>query len=72
MSKIHPLRSSHYLQSAEHTPEGHLIITFKDGKRYQYSHVPAETFNELLRAQSPVAFAYDAIKSKYPPKSLDD
>ncbi len=71
MSKIHPLRSSH-LESAEHTSEGHLIITFKDGERYQYRHVPAETFNELLRAKSPVAFAYHAIKSKYPPKSLDD
>jgi hypothetical protein len=69
MSKVYPLRSSH-LKSAEHTPEGHLIITFKDGSRYQYSNVPADTFTELLRAKSAGAFLYHAIKGKYKSKPI--
>jgi len=69
MSKVYPLRSSH-LKSAEHTDEGHLIITFKDGSRYQYSNVPAESFTELLRAKSPGAFLYHAIKPKYKSKPI--
>jgi KTSC domain len=69
MSKVYPLRSSH-LKSAEHTPEGHLIITFKDGTRYQYKNVPAESFTELLRAKSPGAFLHHAIQGKYKGKPI--
>jgi hypothetical protein len=66
---IHPLRSSH-LQSAEHTPEGNLIITFRDGTRYQYSGVPAATVTELLGAKSAGAFLHHSISGKYQSKKL--
>jgi hypothetical protein len=65
----HPLRSSH-LQSAEHTAEGNLIITFRDGTRYQYSAVPAGTVTELLRAKSAGAFLHHSISGKFKSKKL--
>lgn len=68
---IHQLRSSH-LKSAEHTPEGHLIITFKDGSRYRYNGVPEGTVTELLRAKSPGAFLFHAITGKFKSKKLEE
>ncbi len=70
MSKIFPLRSSH-LASAEHTDDGHLIITFKDGARYQYANVPATIFTALLQAKSPGAFLHHSIRGKFKAKALD-
>ncbi len=69
MSKIYPLRSS-ALKSAEHTDDGALIVTFRDGSRYHYSGVPPATVTGLLAAKSAGKFLKETITGKFKSKKL--
>lgn len=43
-----------------------LQVEFRDGRVYQYSGVPLQTFQELLQADSKGAFFNHHIRSRFP------
>lgn len=42
-----------------------LIVTFKNGRRYQYEGVPADLYNELLKSNSKGRFFNSNIRDEY-------
>lgn len=59
------LKSVGYDKSAEI-----LEIEFNNGGIYQYSKVPENIFNELMKAQSHGKYFIRSIKNKYPTKKV--
>ena len=48
-----------------------LIITFQSGRRYAYSHVPADVYTALKAASSRGAYFNEWIRDRYPYQCID-
>lgn len=51
---------------------GDLIITFRGGRRYRYSGVPAETHQALIGAESVGAYFAREIKANFDCEKIED
>lgn len=65
MTEVFIPSSSHLDQVTYDEAAKLLTIMFKDGRSYQYSGVPKETYLGLQHARSVGEFFYRNIKSRY-------
>ena len=65
-----PVRSSN-IRSVGYEPRTRLLeVEFHSGGIYQYSSVPENVYQGLMRAASTGAYFHDHIKDRYPCKKL--
>lgn len=64
------VESSH-LKTIEHNGKD-LYITFKDGRTYEYDHVPESMVRNMLKADSKGKFLWAYIRDKFPYRQVRD
>lgn len=64
--KMTPVNSSNIDAIGHDDVAGELYVRFRSGKIYVYSEVPAETYNQLLQADSKGSFLNREIKPNHP------
>jgi hypothetical protein len=65
-----PIESS-VLTSARYSYTHHLLhLKFRTGRLYEYTDIPAETFNELLRAESSGTYFNRHVRNCFPSNEI--